>query len=92
MDRLALEKLFQWKDSNTLKTILKEVLSQEAWRKFSGTSRLRATERLHSWLEHPICKFITKTSLISLRLTVHSSRSERINEREFSLKDFLSGL
>ena len=60
MGKLELEKLIQWKDSNTQLEILKEVLFQDLWKRSSDLFRCNPLKTQLSWLEHHICRSTMK--------------------------------
>lgn len=49
MDRQVQVKLILWRASNTMQEILREVLSQEVWRKSSDSFKCKVIKTLLSW-------------------------------------------
>ena len=64
MDRQVQEKLIQWKVSDIIIKIPKEVLFLAQWRKYSNILRIYQILKLLLWSELAISKFIMKSYLI----------------------------
>jgi len=90
MDKLVQARPIQWKDLNIQDAILKEESCQDRWNKYFSTLR-NAEKEQPSWLEHRICKFIMRSSLICSKLTGHLSTLEKIRKKECLLKVFPNG-